>query len=274
MADDPTLSTNTTTESFLFQTNRKVNSLDSQIITNNNKLVKNISFQNDKYTDLNFDSNSFCSQQQQQQSAINKSNTNSNHLRPSFKQKSNSFNNSPNQSPAQTPFQNKCVLKAFSDLQQQQQQLQQNDDENELKIKENYCNSWVMSSNNSNDGTSSLADRRSMNSSIKSNASNSTCSSYMQRLQNELTLNETNQLIAARKQTSNLNSPIQQALQTTPTPTSQLFKSHIDKEYLDKAKEEEKLQREYLVNLLKQLESEQEVSSNQLNVIFNILQVN
>lgn len=66
------------------------------------------------------------------------------------------------------------------------------EDENDLKTKENYCKTWLMDSNNSNEGTCSLTGRRSMNSSIKSNASNSTCSSYMLRLQNELTLNEKN----------------------------------------------------------------------------------
>lgn len=45
---------------------------------------------------------------------------------------------------------------------------------------------------------------------------------------------------------------------------------HIDEEYLNKAKEEEKLQREYLVNLLKQLESEQDNNnSNNNNSIDN-----
>ena len=39
----------------------------------------------------------------------------------------------------------------------------------------------------------------------------------------------------------------------------------MDQDYLNKAKEEEKLQREYLVNLLKQLESEQSTDTTANN---------
>jgi hypothetical protein len=126
LADDltPNSSANSN-EPFIFQTNRKTSSFDSQIIrgktTINNKLVKNASFHNENYTELNFDSNSLRSHSQITTSHNNNNNninnkinhTNSNHLRPSFKLKTNSFNNSPNQSPAQTPSQNNCVIFCF-----------------------------------------------------------------------------------------------------------------------------------------------------------------
>ena len=111
----------------------------------------------------------------------------------------------------------------------------------ELKNKENYCNFWVMASSKSCDYNSSTTllnisnnDKLSMNGSIKSNE--------------ESKSEESNKIL--NKSTSSYLLDLS------------VDRHHIDEEYLNKAKEEEKLQREYLVNLLKQLESEQDNNNN------------
>lgn len=171
----------------------------------------------------------------------------SNHLKPLFKHKMNQSNSISNpsgnsNSPAQTPS-NTNVNSFFEMNAACTNGL--NDEENELKNKENYCNFWVL--NNSNRSTEYLNEKKSMNGSIKSN--DSSCSAYLKN-RNDSNLNDNiahNSLIAARSQA---------AAVSTYTIANNTNK-HVDDEYMNRAKEEEKLQREYLVNLLKQLETEQ-----------------
>lgn len=114
----------------------------------------------------------------------------------------------------------------------------------ELKNKENYCNFWVMASSKSCDYNSSTTllnisnnDKLSMNGSIKSNE--------------ESKSEESNKILNKSSSSYLLDLSVD--------------RHHIDEEYLNKAKEEEKLQREYLVNLLRQLESEQDNSIDNNN---------
>lgn len=169
---------------------------------------------------------------------------NSNHLRPSFKLKMNHANSlcsptSPS-TPAQTPSHMKTSVKAFFDM---NNNTSLNDEENELKNRESYCKFWVL--NNSNRSSEQLSEKKSINGSIKSTDSN--CSNYLRKKNDEVLL-ENNSLIASRNQS---------AVSSYTIANNLTNYKHIDDEYLNKAKEEEKLQREYLVNLLRQLETEQ-----------------